>query len=67
MSLPVASRLLRSALRTQLLPTAQLSNKPAKHTVSAGEQVIAMTTLFVAILAPSGWILSHLEDYKKKQ
>ncbi|XP_074533944.1 cytochrome c oxidase subunit 8B [Halichoeres trimaculatus] len=67
MSLPAASRLLRSALRTQMLPVANLSSKPAKHNVSAGEQVIAMTVMFATILGPSGWILAHLEDYKNKK
>ncbi|KAF1387317.1 hypothetical protein PFLUV_G00104170 [Perca fluviatilis] len=67
MSLPTVSRLFRSALRTQLVPVANVSAKPAKHHISAGEQAIAMTALFVAILGPSGWILAHLEDYKKKE
>lgn len=31
------------------------------------EQAIAMTAFVVAILGPSGWVLSHLEDYKKKE
>ncbi|TWW76223.1 cytochrome c oxidase subunit 8B [Takifugu rubripes] len=66
MSLPSVSRLFRSALRTHLVPAANVTSKPAKHNVTTGEQVIAMTVLFVAILGPSGWILSHLEDYKKK-
>ncbi|XP_070828428.1 cytochrome c oxidase subunit 8B [Chaetodon trifascialis] len=66
MSLPAVSRMFRSALRTQLVPVANLSSKPAKHTVSAGEQAVAMTSMFVVILGPSGWILAHLEDYKKK-
>ncbi|TDH09107.1 hypothetical protein EPR50_G00083090 [Perca flavescens] len=67
MSLPTVSRLFRSALRTQLVPVANVSAKPAKHHISTGEQAIAMTALFVAILGPSGWILAHLEDYKKKE
>ncbi|XP_020514538.1 cytochrome c oxidase subunit 8B [Labrus bergylta] len=67
MSLPAASRLLRSALRTQLVPVANVASKPAKHNITAGEQAIALTVMFVTILGPSGWILSHLEDYKKKQ
>uniref|UniRef100_A0A665VKW5 Uncharacterized protein n=1 Tax=Echeneis naucrates TaxID=173247 RepID=A0A665VKW5_ECHNA len=66
MSLPAASRLFRSALRTQLVPTANLKSKPAKHEVTAGEQAVALTALMAAILGPSGWILAHLEDYKKK-
>ncbi|XP_041852333.1 cytochrome c oxidase subunit 8B, mitochondrial [Melanotaenia boesemani] len=66
MSLTTASRLLRSALRARLIPAANLTTKPAKENISVGEQAIAMTALFVAILGPSGWILAHLEDYKKK-
>ncbi|XP_026167618.1 cytochrome c oxidase subunit 8B [Mastacembelus armatus] len=66
MPLPAASRLLRSALRTQLIPVANVASKPAKHNVTVGEQAIAMAVLFVTILAPSSWVLSHLEDYKKK-
>uniref|UniRef100_A0A803TXN1 Cytochrome c oxidase subunit 8A, mitochondrial n=1 Tax=Anolis carolinensis TaxID=28377 RepID=A0A803TXN1_ANOCA len=28
------------------------------------EQVIALSVMFAAFLIPSGWVLSHLEDYK---
>ncbi|KAF7215141.1 cytochrome c oxidase subunit 8B [Nothobranchius furzeri] len=65
--LPTASRLFKSALKTRLVPVANVTFKPAKEVLSAGEQVIAMTTLFVTILGPSGWILAHLEDYKHKK
>ncbi|XP_029952206.1 cytochrome c oxidase subunit 8B [Salarias fasciatus] len=68
MSLPAAaSRLFRSALRAPLPPAANITSKPAKHNISAGEQAIAMTVLFATILGPSGWILAHLEDYKSKK
>ncbi|XP_075998348.1 cytochrome c oxidase subunit 8B [Genypterus blacodes] len=67
MSLPRVSGLFRSALRTQMVPAANWSAKPAKHPISAGEQVIALTTMFVTILVPSGWVLANLENYKKKQ
>ncbi|XP_024138028.1 cytochrome c oxidase subunit 8B, mitochondrial [Oryzias melastigma] len=67
MSLPAASRLLRTALRARVAPVANISSKPAKENISAGEQTIAMTVLFITILGPSGWILAHLEDYKKKE
>jgi len=33
---------------------------------SMQEQLIAMGTFFVTILGPSGWILSHLENYKNR-
>ncbi|KAK5902825.1 hypothetical protein CesoFtcFv8_008044 [Champsocephalus esox] len=67
MSLPAACRLLRSTLRTQLVPVANLSSKPAKHVISGVDQAIAMTAFCVAILGPSGWVLCHLEDYKNKK
>ncbi|KAF3689309.1 Cytochrome c oxidase subunit 8B [Channa argus] len=67
MPLPTVYRLFRSTLRTQLVPVANLTSKPAKHNITLGEHAIAMTALFVAIMGPSGWILSHLEDYKKKK
>uniref|UniRef100_A0AAY4BRR1 Uncharacterized protein n=1 Tax=Denticeps clupeoides TaxID=299321 RepID=A0AAY4BRR1_9TELE len=28
--------------------------------------IFVMVTMFVTILGPSGWILSHLENYKKR-
>ncbi|XP_056595742.1 cytochrome c oxidase subunit 8B, mitochondrial [Triplophysa dalaica] len=57
--------LLRGAMKHQIIPKANISAKPPKHVLSFGEQAIALGTMFVTILGPSGWILSHLEDYKK--
>ncbi|KAF4085675.1 hypothetical protein AMELA_G00097670 [Ameiurus melas] len=61
-----SSGLFRAALRQHLTPSANISAKPAKHNVSTGEHLIAMTAMFVTVLVPSGWILTHLEDYKKR-
>ncbi|RAN42326.1 hypothetical protein RB25_26135, partial [Herbaspirillum rubrisubalbicans] len=58
--------LLRGVMRPQIIPKANISSKPAKHVLSAGEQVFVMVTMFVTILGPSGWVLTHLEDYKKR-
>uniref|UniRef100_A0A8C4YAA3 Uncharacterized protein n=1 Tax=Gopherus evgoodei TaxID=1825980 RepID=A0A8C4YAA3_9SAUR len=30
------------------------------------DQAIALTAMFAAFLIPSGWILAHMEDYKRK-
>uniref|UniRef100_A0A803JJH3 Uncharacterized protein n=1 Tax=Xenopus tropicalis TaxID=8364 RepID=A0A803JJH3_XENTR len=30
------------------------------------EQSIAMVTMFVTFLVPSGWVLANMEDYKKR-
>ncbi|KAG9272073.1 cytochrome c oxidase subunit 8B, mitochondrial [Astyanax mexicanus] len=58
--------LLRAPLRHSITQKAQITDKPAKHHISAGEQVFVMTVMFLTILGPSGWILAHLEDYKKR-
>ncbi|XP_016124754.1 cytochrome c oxidase subunit 8B, mitochondrial-like [Sinocyclocheilus grahami] len=58
--------LLRSVMRHQITPKANISAKPAKHVLSAGEQIFVMMTMFVTILGPSGWILTNLEEYKKR-
>ncbi|KAB5571686.1 hypothetical protein PHYPO_G00227920 [Pangasianodon hypophthalmus] len=66
LALSRSSGLFRAALRQHLTPRANISAKPAKHVVSTGEQVIALTAMFLTILVPSGWVLAHLEDYKKR-
>ncbi|XP_046889964.1 cytochrome c oxidase subunit 8B, mitochondrial [Hypomesus transpacificus] len=64
-ALNASVNLLRGAVRCQIIPRSSISTKPAKNHISAGEQCIALISMFVAILGPSGWILSHIEDYKK--
>ncbi|XP_030638400.1 cytochrome c oxidase subunit 8B [Chanos chanos] len=59
--------LLRGTLSHQIVPRANISAKPAKHVVTTGEQAFVMVTMFVTVLGPSGWVLAHLEDYKKRQ
>ncbi|XP_036981422.1 cytochrome c oxidase subunit 8B, mitochondrial [Acanthopagrus latus] len=46
---------------------ANVSGKPAKTVVGPMETVFGIAMFSMAILAPSGWILAHLEDYKKKE
>ncbi|KAJ8343248.1 hypothetical protein SKAU_G00305770 [Synaphobranchus kaupii] len=58
--------LLRTTLKPHIIPKANISAKPAKHILTAGEKAIAMFTFFATILVPSGWVLTHLEDYKKR-
>ncbi|XP_054887310.1 cytochrome c oxidase subunit 8B, mitochondrial [Poeciliopsis prolifica] len=66
MSLPAVSRLFRTALRTRVIPAANLTTKPAKVNLSAAEQAIGITAFLSAILIPSFWVLAHIDDYKKK-
>lgn len=44
MPLPTVSRLFRSALRTQLVPAANVASKPAKHNISAGVSSCSLWT-----------------------
>ncbi|CAN9502063.1 unnamed protein product [Ophioblennius macclurei] len=46
---------------------AHLYTRPAKEKIGPLETAIAMGMFSLAILGPSGWILAHLEDYKKKE
>ncbi|XP_068999628.1 cytochrome c oxidase subunit 8A, mitochondrial [Embiotoca jacksoni] len=46
---------------------ANLYTRPAKEKVGPVETVIGMGMFCLAILGPSGWVLAHLEDYKKKE
>uniref|UniRef100_UPI0037E92D89 cytochrome c oxidase subunit 8A, mitochondrial n=1 Tax=Semicossyphus pulcher TaxID=241346 RepID=UPI0037E92D89 len=59
-----AAPALRSSTVTQ---RANLFTRPAKDKVGLMETTIGFTLFSVAILGPAGWILAHLEDYKKKE
>ncbi|XP_040055450.1 cytochrome c oxidase subunit 8A, mitochondrial [Gasterosteus aculeatus] len=63
----VASRA-APVLRGPAVPLrANLHAGPAKEKIGTVETIIGLTVFSVTILGPSGWILSHLEDYKNKQ
>ncbi|XP_054470449.1 cytochrome c oxidase subunit 8B, mitochondrial-like [Anoplopoma fimbria] len=46
---------------------ASLFAGPAKEKIGPLETIIGLGFFALAILGPSGWILAHLEDYKKKE
>ncbi|XP_051941840.1 cytochrome c oxidase subunit 8A, mitochondrial-like [Hippocampus zosterae] len=46
---------------------ANVYTRPAKEKIGAMETVIGLGLFTLAILGPSGWILAHLEDYKKRE
>ncbi|XP_042244056.1 cytochrome c oxidase subunit 8A, mitochondrial [Thunnus albacares] len=46
---------------------ANVYTRPAKEKIGAVESVVGLGMFSLAILGPSGWILCHLEDYKKKE
>lgn len=57
MPLPTVSRLFRSALRTQLVSVANVTTKPAKHTVTAGVSSYSFCELYM----PEAGVLSRLK------
>ncbi|KAK6472657.1 cytochrome c oxidase subunit 8B [Huso huso] len=59
-------RLLNASLRQQIISKAGITAKPAKDVITPAQQAFAMGTMFVTILLPAGWVLSHLEDYKRR-
>ncbi|CAK6449561.1 unnamed protein product [Pipistrellus nathusii] len=66
MRLGPAIRLLQAPLRACVVPKAHISAKPAKSPTSAPEQAVALVVTFFSFMIPSGWVLSHLESYKKR-
>ncbi|XP_061699820.1 cytochrome c oxidase subunit 8A, mitochondrial-like [Syngnathoides biaculeatus] len=46
---------------------ANVYTRPAKEKIGTVETLIGLGLFSMAILGPSGWILAHLEDYKKKE
>ncbi|XP_034378382.1 cytochrome c oxidase subunit 8B, mitochondrial [Arvicanthis niloticus] len=63
--LPPILRLLQAPVKYTVVPKAHVSAKPAKTPTSAMEQAVGITVTFVGFLVPAGWVLSHLESYKK--
>ncbi|XP_077394522.1 cytochrome c oxidase subunit 8A, mitochondrial-like [Festucalex cinctus] len=49
-----------------ICPRANIHSRPAKEKIGAMETVVALGLFTLAILGPSGWILVHLEDYRKR-
>ncbi|XP_051002009.1 cytochrome c oxidase subunit 8A, mitochondrial [Acomys russatus] len=50
-----------------LMPRAQVHSKPPREQLSVVELTIGLTSCFVCCLLPAGWVLSHLENYKKRE
>ncbi|KAM5222819.1 cytochrome c oxidase subunit 8B, mitochondrial-like [Hipposideros larvatus] len=65
MRLVPAIRLLQAPLSGWVVPRAHIYAKPAKTPTSPTEQAVALSVTFLSFLIPAGWVLSHLESYKK--
>ncbi|XP_028840244.1 cytochrome c oxidase subunit 8A, mitochondrial [Denticeps clupeoides] len=60
---------LRSAPAVRGVAVSQRANvatKAAKDPIGPAETVFGLTLFALTILGPSGWILAHLESYKKR-
>uniref|UniRef100_A0A3Q2D758 Uncharacterized protein n=1 Tax=Cyprinodon variegatus TaxID=28743 RepID=A0A3Q2D758_CYPVA len=44
-----------------------IHDKPPKDKIGGVESVFVLTVMSVAILGPSGWILSNLDHYKVRK
>ncbi|KAM6969097.1 cytochrome c oxidase subunit 8A, mitochondrial [Tautogolabrus adspersus] len=62
-----ASRAAPALRQHSVVQKANMYSKPAKDKIGVKETAIGITMFSLAILGPSGWILAHLEDYKKKE
>uniref|UniRef100_A0A672U6D0 COX8A oxidase n=1 Tax=Strigops habroptila TaxID=2489341 RepID=A0A672U6D0_STRHB len=60
----LARSLLRSAARPGPAPRGFISGPPQEP---IGATVVGLAAIFISFLAPSAWLLSHLEDYKKRE
>ncbi|XP_041669424.1 cytochrome c oxidase subunit 8B, mitochondrial [Cheilinus undulatus] len=63
----IASRAAPSLRLQSAVQRANLYTRPAKDKVGAVESAVGIGLFSLAILGPAGWILSHLEDYKKTE
>lgn len=61
-----ARSLLRSAARPGPAPRGIVSGPP-QHPLGTAESVVGLLAMFVTCLGPAAWVLSHLEDYKKRE
>ncbi|XP_036273298.1 cytochrome c oxidase subunit 8A, mitochondrial [Pipistrellus kuhlii] len=64
---PLLLRGLASPARRLLVPRAQVHSKPPREQLGTLEVAIGLTSCFLCIFLPAGWVLSHLESYKKRE
>ncbi|XP_016890367.1 cytochrome c oxidase subunit 8B, mitochondrial [Cynoglossus semilaevis] len=62
-----ASRVAQTLRQHNLTQRANITGKPAKENIAAVETAVGLGLFTVVILGPAGWVLSHLEDYKKRE
>ncbi|MEE6514707.1 hypothetical protein FKM82_023039 [Ascaphus truei] len=43
-----------------------ITSKPARNPMSTGEALVGFSAFVVCFMIPSGWVLSNMESYKKR-
>ncbi|XP_004437584.1 PREDICTED: cytochrome c oxidase subunit 8A, mitochondrial [Ceratotherium simum simum] len=64
---PLLLRGLTGPARRLLVPRAQVHSKPAREQLGTMDVAVGLTSCFLCFLLPLGWVLSHLESYKKRE
>nr|XP_010947773.1 cytochrome c oxidase subunit 8B, mitochondrial [Camelus bactrianus] len=61
------TRLLQAPLRGWVVPKAHISAKKAWTHVRflTQEQAVGLSAMFLSFLLPAGWVLFHMENYKR--
>ncbi|XP_012876544.1 PREDICTED: cytochrome c oxidase subunit 8A, mitochondrial [Dipodomys ordii] len=64
---PLLLRGLTGSARRLVVPRAQVHSRPAREQIGSLDVAIALTSCFICFFLPSGWVLSNLESYKKRE
>ncbi|XP_008539509.1 cytochrome c oxidase subunit 8A, mitochondrial [Equus przewalskii] len=64
---PLLLRGLTGPARRLPVQRAQVHSKPPQEQLGTMDVTIGLTSCFLCFLLPAGWILSHLDDYKKRE
>ncbi|XP_039113602.1 cytochrome c oxidase subunit 8A, mitochondrial [Hyaena hyaena] len=64
---PLLVRGLTGLTRRLPVQRAQIHSKPPREQFGTMEVAVGLTSCFLCFLLPAGWVLSHLEDYKKRE
>ncbi|XP_045153382.1 cytochrome c oxidase subunit 8A, mitochondrial-like [Echinops telfairi] len=64
---PLLLRGLTGSAQRLLVPRAHIHSKAPLEQLGTMECVFAFTTSFLCFFVPSGWIMSHMENYKKRE
>ncbi|XP_023594064.1 cytochrome c oxidase subunit 8A, mitochondrial [Trichechus manatus latirostris] len=64
---PLLLRGLTAPARRVLVPRAQINSKPPREQLGTMDYIIGLTSCFVCFLGPAGWVMAHMENYKKRE